>query len=113
MGAAIALELARKGVRVAINYHRNKLAADRICDQICAAGGHARTYPADIRDDIAVAALVHEVAATLGPVDILVPNATGDQPMLPIEDQTWQLYLDQLEFFVKSPLLLLSKFFPV
>jgi len=45
-------------------------------------------------------------------VDVLVVNATGPQPFLSIEEQTWQSYLDQLEFFVKSPLLLLKQVLP-
>ena len=47
-----------------------------------------------------------------GPADILVLNATGPQPFLTIEKQTWQSYLDQLEFFVKSPLLLVKEVLP-
>jgi 3-oxoacyl-[acyl-carrier protein] reductase len=112
LGAAIAIELARTGAHVAINYHRNQAAADQVCNQIHSLGGHARTFPADVRDPIQIAALVHEVTKHLGPIDILVPNATGPQPMLAIEDQTWQSYLDQLEFFVKSPLLLLQAVLP-
>ena len=106
LGAAIARELGHVGIHVAINYHQNKSAADHVCEEIRAAGGHARTFPADVRDEIQAAALVHDVTQHLGPIDILVPNATGPQPMLAIEDQTWQSHLDQLEFFVKSPLVL-------
>src|SRR5208282_6696732 len=47
-----------------------------------------------------------EVTRALGPIDILVPNATGPQPMLSIEELSWRACLDQLEFFVKSPMLL-------
>ncbi len=112
LGAAIATELARNNIRVAINYHQNKSAADAVCHHIQGIGGHARTFQADVRNEIEVARLVHDVTSTLGPVDILVPNATGDQPMLAIEDQTWSAYLDQLEFFVKSPLLLLKEVLP-
>ncbi|GAC1414816.1 MAG: SDR family oxidoreductase [Acidobacteriaceae bacterium] len=112
LGAAIAAELARGDIRVAINYHTNKAAADRVCQEIRAAGGHVRTFQADVRDEIQVGQMVHEIETHLGPIDILVPNATGDQPFLAIEDQTWQSYLDQLEFFVKSPLLLLKQVLP-
>jgi 3-oxoacyl-[acyl-carrier protein] reductase len=48
----------------------------------------------------------------LGPINLLVLNATGPQPMLPIEDITWRICLDQLEFFVKSPLLLTQAVLP-
>ena len=53
-----------------------------------------------------------EVGRSLGAVEVLVVNATGQQPMLSIEEQTWQAYLDQMEFFVKSPLLLLQAVLP-
>ena len=59
-----------------------------------------------------VARLVAEVEAALGAVEVLVVNATGHQPQLSIEEQTWQAYLDQMEFFVKSPLLLLQAVLP-
>jgi 3-oxoacyl-[acyl-carrier protein] reductase len=112
LGAAIATELAATGVRVAVNYFQNQAAATRVCAAITAAGGHALPFPADVRNEAEVARLVAEVTAALGPIDILVPNATGPQPFLSIEEQSWQAYLDQLEFFVKSPLLLLKQLLP-
>ena len=39
-------------------------------------------------------------------------NATGPQPAAAIEDVTWQAHLDQLEFFVKSPTLLMQAVLP-
>lgn len=56
--------------------------------------------------------LVEAVNTRFGPVEIAAFNATGPQPLLGIEEQTWQAYLDQLEFFVKSPLLLLKQLLP-
>jgi len=112
LGAAIATELAATGVRVAVNYFQSEAAAARVCAAITAAGGHALPFQADVRDESAIARLVAEVTAALGPIDILVPNATGPQPFLSIEEQTWQAHLDQLEFFVKSPLLLLKQVLP-
>ena len=46
------------------------------------------------------------VAARLGPVDVLVLNATGPQPEADLADVAWEDHLAQLEFFVKSPVLL-------
>jgi 3-oxoacyl-[acyl-carrier protein] reductase len=48
------------------------------------------------------------VQKRLGLIDVLVINATGPQPMLKIEDLSWRACLDQLEFFVKSPVLLMQ-----
>ena len=45
--------------------------------------------------------------SSLGPVHALVINATGAQPATPVAELTWQAHLDQLEFFVKSPTLLM------
>ena len=49
---------------------------------------------------------IAEITAQLGPVDILVPNATCAQPMEPIEGYDWQAYPRMIDFFVKSPFLL-------
>jgi 3-oxoacyl-[acyl-carrier protein] reductase len=46
------------------------------------------------------------VTEGLGPVDVLVLNATGPQPEAPLVEVGWEDHLDQLAFFVKSPVLL-------
>ncbi len=112
LGAAIALELAAAGLKVAVNYFNSREAAERLCEQVRVAGGVAEPFKADVRDADQVARLAEEVRASLGEIDTLVLNATGHQPMLPIEEQTWRSYLDQLEFFLKSPLLLLQQALP-
>lgn len=48
-------------------------------------------------------ALVDDVVARLGPVRLLVCNATGPQPVVPFDEVTWQTHLNQLDFFVSSP----------
>ncbi|WP_437850285.1 SDR family oxidoreductase [Sorangium sp. So ce363] len=53
-----------------------------------------------------------EVQARLGPIEVLVLNATGPQPFVKLEDLTWKHCLDQLEFFVKSPVLLAKAVVP-
>ncbi len=112
LGAAIAAELAAQGFHTAVNYFASGEAAEGLCQRINAAGGTAASFQADVRDEAAVGALVTAVKATLGSIDVLVVNATGPQPFLSIEEQTWQAYLDQLEFFVKSPLLLAQGVLP-
>lgn len=112
LGAAIALEQAAAGSNVAINYFNSADAAEKLCQRIRQLGGHAHAFKADVRDEAEVAGLVSDVANVFGAVDVLVVNATGPQPFLSIEEQTWESYLDQLEFFVKSPLLLLKQVLP-
>jgi 3-oxoacyl-[acyl-carrier protein] reductase len=112
LGAAIAIELAASGHRVAVNYFNSPDGAARVCAQIHAADGEAIPVKADVRNEAEIARMIAEIEHAFGPIGILVPNATGPQPMPSIEEQTWQLYLDQLEFFVKSPLLLLQRVLP-
>jgi 3-oxoacyl-[acyl-carrier protein] reductase len=112
LGAAIAVELGAVGCQVAVNYLHNKAAAEAVCERIRAVGGKAQCFQADVRDEVEVARLVDEVTDAFGSVDIVIPNATGPQPFFSIEEQTWQIYLDQLEFFVKSPLLLVKQVLP-
>jgi 3-oxoacyl-[acyl-carrier protein] reductase len=106
LGAAIAVQLGACGAAVAVNYFGSPQKAERVVGQIREAGGKAEALRADVRDEAEVAALVARVEKALGPVDVLVINATGPQPFIRIEDLTWRACLDQLEFFVKSPLLL-------
>jgi len=112
LGAAIAMELGAIGMAVAVNYFKSEAAAERVCESIRNSGGRAQAFQADVRNEEEVDRLVREVSRELGEIDILVLNATGPQPLLSIEEQTWQACLDQLEFFVKSPLLLLQAVLP-
>ena len=108
LGAAIAHSLGKRGAKVAVNYFASPEKAERVAEGIRAAGGEAGIFRADVRDEGEVNRMVAEVHARFGPVDILVPNATGPQPFIAIEKMTWRDCLDQLEFFVKSPLLLVK-----
>jgi 3-oxoacyl-[acyl-carrier protein] reductase len=108
LGAAIAHKLGACGAKVAVNYFGSPDLARRVVGQIREAGGVAEEYRADVRDEAAVAELVAQVQRRFGLIDILVINATGPQPFIPIEELTWRACLDQLEFFVKSPLLLVK-----
>ncbi|MGA8938534.1 MAG: SDR family oxidoreductase [Acidobacteriaceae bacterium] len=112
LGAAMAVALAEAGCRVAVNYFERAGRAEELCAGLRARGLVAQAFQADVRVEADVARLVAEVEAALGAVEVLVVNATGHQPQLSIEEQTWQAYLDQMEFFVKSPLLLLQAVLP-
>jgi 3-oxoacyl-[acyl-carrier protein] reductase len=53
-----------------------------------------------------VETLYRDVEKKLGAVDIVVPNATCEQPLKPIEEYDWAFYQRMLDFFIKSPFLL-------
>ncbi|MBL9191478.1 MAG: SDR family oxidoreductase [Opitutaceae bacterium] len=106
LGRAIALRLARAGHRVVVNYLASATAAEATVSEIRTAGGAALAVRADVRDSAQVGALVAEATRVFGAPDILVHNATGPQPMKPLEHYTWTDFQDQLDFFVKAPVLL-------
>lgn len=112
LGRAIGLELGAAGMNVVVNYFNGRDGAEGLCGQIRGLGAQALAVKADVRDAAEIDAMVAQAEEAFGGVDVLVVNATGPQPLLSIEEQTWESYLDQLEFFVKSPLLLLQRVLP-
>ena len=112
LGATIALEQGAVGSNVAINYFNSSEAAEQLCHRILQTGGYAHAFKADVRSEAEIIRMVREVMDVFSGIDVLVVNATSPQPFLSIEEQTWDSYLDQLEFFVKSPLLLLKQVLP-
>ncbi len=91
IGRAIAVELARTGHRVAINYARRPDAAEATAGLVTEAGGTAITIQADVGDDDDVAAMVETVITELGPVEVLVNNAgiTRDGLLLRMSSADW------------------------
>jgi 3-oxoacyl-[acyl-carrier protein] reductase len=106
LGQAIARRLARDGLAVAVNSLGGGAQALEVARAIREDGGVADVFAADVTDERQVAGLAAAVAASLGPVDVLVVNATGPQPEAPLAEVAWEDHLAQLDFFVKSPVLL-------
>lgn len=75
IGAATALQAARAGYAVAVNYTTNSLAADEVVRQIRQGGGTAITVQADVAEESQVLAMFKEVDAKLGRLTALVNNA--------------------------------------
>jgi len=75
IGRAIALELARRGNAVAVNYHSNEVAAFEVVDELKSAGGIGIAVRADVGDSVDVATMFKTVSEGLGPIEILVNNA--------------------------------------
>ncbi len=73
IGTAIAEALAARGVRIALHFHTNRGAADAALARLPGAGHVAAS--ADLADPASTMALWDEVAARLGPPDIVVNNA--------------------------------------
>ncbi|WP_020392317.1 SDR family NAD(P)-dependent oxidoreductase [Kribbella catacumbae] len=106
LGAVIARRLGGEGFAVAVNGLPGDGRADGVVADIKDAGGVAEVCEGDVTDRDAVAELVAAIGERLGAVDVLVVNATGPQPNGAVLDVGWEEHLKQLDFFVKSPVLL-------
>ena len=91
IGRAIALELARQGADVAVNYARNTEAATQVVAEIETLGRSAVALPADVGDFDQAAALVEAAIEALGRLDVLVNNAgiTRDTLLLRMQEADW------------------------
>jgi NAD(P)-dependent dehydrogenase (short-subunit alcohol dehydrogenase family) len=76
IGRAIALELAAGGAAVAINTRKSREDAEKVAQEVRAAGGQAEVFMADIVDVDAVNKMVEGIVKRFGKVDILVLNAS-------------------------------------
>lgn len=106
LGHAIAKELGKRGASVALNYANNEKRATTAFESYSNLGYKGGLFQADICQEESIGTLITDIESQLGPIDILVPNATGPQPQLPIEDYSWSTYQDLINFFIKSPFLL-------
>ncbi|HEY3480786.1 MAG TPA: SDR family oxidoreductase [Streptomyces sp.] len=106
LGRAIARRLARDGFAVAVNSAHDNADLKTAAEGILAEGGKAAAFAADVTDRRQVGELVDAVTALLGPIAVLVLNATGPQPEAPVSHVDWPDHLAQLDFFVRSPVLL-------
>jgi len=75
IGAATALQAARAGYAVAVNYSTNALAAEAVVRQIHDSGGNAITVQADVAEESQVLAMFEKVDVQLGRLSALVNNA--------------------------------------
>src|SRR2546426_444477 len=70
IGREIALELARRGARIAVHYRSSEAEAKQV------AGHDGAVFQADIRDDAAVAKMFRDIQTRFGGLDILVNSAS-------------------------------------
>ncbi len=75
IGKGIALELAKAGADVAVNYRQDADGAQQVVDEIIRIGRKAVALQADISNTAAAREMVEKAAAALGKLDILVNNA--------------------------------------
>ncbi|MFE5324410.1 SDR family NAD(P)-dependent oxidoreductase [Paenibacillus sp. NPDC056579] len=85
IGRATAIELARRGAVVAVNYSRSQVEAKETVQFIIGEGGQAIAIQADVSKDEEVRRMVAEIAERFGGLDYLVNNASITRH-IPLDD---------------------------
>ncbi|MBI4192329.1 MAG: SDR family oxidoreductase [Betaproteobacteria bacterium] len=95
IGRAIALALAAGGAAVAVNARTSREDAEKIAQEVRAAGGQAEVFMADIADGAAVKTMVDGILKRFGRVDILVLNASvrSEKPFTELSYEEWRVPL--------------------
>jgi NAD(P)-dependent dehydrogenase (short-subunit alcohol dehydrogenase family) len=96
VGSAVVRVLAREGAAVAYSYHTGAEKAQRLDAELRAAGARVWSYPLEVLDGAASAALARQIEREAGAVDILVNNAgvTQVMPFALIEEDDWDRVMD-------------------
>jgi len=108
IGKACALELARAGYDVVINYAGNVDAANKTVEEIKALGVDAAAYQFDVSNKEQVDAAIAEIVEKYGRIDVLVNNAgiTRDGLFMRMTDENWNAVINtnlSSAFFVSQP----------
>jgi 3-oxoacyl-[acyl-carrier protein] reductase len=96
IGRATAIELAKYGAKVVVNYARSSNAANEVVKMILDNGGEAITLQADVSQADEVDNLIQETLNKYSRIDILVNNAgiTQDTLMMRMKLEQWQAVID-------------------
>jgi glucose 1-dehydrogenase len=96
IGRGCALELARRGARVAVNFRTHAAEADAVAHEVKELGSRAVVVQGDVGVRADCERLVKETVRAFGRVDILVANAayTVRRPFLELAAEDWHRVLD-------------------
>ncbi|MFJ8267261.1 3-oxoacyl-ACP reductase [Peribacillus asahii] len=96
IGAAIAMELAKNGAKVVINYNRSAGSAEQVIESIKKIGGEAYAVQADVSNSEESENLIKETINHFGRLDILINNAgiTRDSTFKKLSEEDWRTVID-------------------
>jgi NAD(P)-dependent dehydrogenase (short-subunit alcohol dehydrogenase family) len=109
IGRAIVQALAADGFSVCIHHNASGDEAQALAAEITAAGGRAETIEADLMDESATAQLIARAGEALGPVDLLINNASVFErdEADSVTRESWDLHM---EVNLRAPFVLTQAF---
>jgi 3-oxoacyl-[acyl-carrier protein] reductase len=106
IGAATVRLLAERGAIVGVHFNRNRSEAEKIGQEIAAAGGRAELLAADLLDAASRARLVPDAIDRLGGLDALINNAGGLVGRAGVLEITERLWRDAFALNAEAPFFL-------
>lgn len=108
IGKACAIELAKAGYDIAVNYAGNVEAANKTVEELKALGVNAEAFKFDVSSQEAAAKGVEEVLAKFSRIDVLVNNAgiTRDGLFMRMSAENWDAVINtnlSSAFYVSQP----------
>lgn len=96
IGSSIALELAKNGVKIVINYNSRSDAAEKMVAEINELGVEALAVQADVSVSSDAEKLINAAVEHFGKVDILINNAgiTRDSTFKKLSEEDWRKVID-------------------
>ena len=109
IGAAIARDLAAHGYQVAIHCNRSLAEAHALAEELRSRGSRAVVFQADLADESQLARLVPAAASELGPLTLLVNNASVflKDKYGALDSSVWQT---QFDVNLRAPVFLAEAF---
>jgi NAD(P)-dependent dehydrogenase (short-subunit alcohol dehydrogenase family) len=109
IGRALALESARCGHDVAVHFRHSRAEAEEVAAEIRSLGRKAEVVQADLLDEAQVRALAGEAASAVGPLTLLVNNASifEDDRAGSLHRDGWALHM---EVNLRAPIVLAEAF---
>lgn len=108
IGKACAIELAKAGYDIAVNYAGNEEAANKTVEELKALGVDAHAFKFDVSNQETAAKGVEDVLAKFGRIDVLVNNAgiTRDGLFMRMSAENWDAVINtnlSSAFYVSQP----------
>jgi pteridine reductase len=96
IGRVVAIALAQRGASLAIHYRNSRAQADEVVAQITQAGGRAQSFAANLEQVSEIEAMIAEIFAAFGRIDVLVNSASvfERKPLQEISERDWDVNLD-------------------
>jgi pteridine reductase len=102
IGRAVAVELARRGARIAVHYRSKTTEADETLQLIRKSGSDGAVFRAELTDNEAVAKVFQEIKTTFGGLDILINSASIFSPGK-ADETTPEMWDSQMNSNAKAP----------